>query len=83
MEVITIEASAWKALHHQLNRIEQIASISKQPDEIFTAEQAAKYLGVEKIWILNRKKQLKAFKEGRVVRFKKSEIDKYIAKYQL
>lgn len=49
-------------------------------DEIFTPETLAEYLKVDRSWIYKKvhTKEIPFFKNGKYVRFKKSEIDKWI-----
>ena len=85
MEVIVIEAEAFKRLEYLIERTAQLAETiaNKDPDRIFTLDQAAEYLGVTKQWVSTRKKPIGFFKEGKILRIRKSAIDKYLEKYTI
>ena len=74
MEVIVIESEAFKRIEYMLKRA---AQLGKEPDVIYTLEEAANYLRVDKKWIQTRKDKIGFFQEGRVIRIRKSAIDKY------
>ncbi len=52
-----------------------------QEDQIFTVKTLAEYLGVSVNWVYerSRKREIPRFKVGRLVRFRKSEIDRWMA----
>lgn len=85
MEVIVIEAEAFKRLEYLIERNTQLAETiaNKDPDRIFTLDQAAEYLGVDRRWVDARRKKIGFFKEGRIIRIRKSAIDKYLDKYTI
>jgi hypothetical protein len=55
---------------------EEIAN--KDPERIFTLQQAADYIGVTKQWVSQRKDRIGFFQESNIIRIKKSAIDKYL-----
>jgi len=57
-----------------------LAGKTSERDEIFTPESLAEYLKVDRSWIYKKvhDKEIPFFKNGKYVRFKKSEIDKWI-----
>ena len=75
MNVITIESEALKRIEYMLERA---AKLGKEPDVIMSLEEAAEYLRVDKKWVSTRKDRIGFFQEGRVIRLRKSAIDKYI-----
>lgn len=85
MQVIVMEGEAFKKLEFLIERTAQLAETiaNKDPDRIFSLDQAAEYLGVTKQWVSTRKKAFGYFKEGRIIRIRKSAIDKYLDKYTI
>jgi len=55
-------------------------SIHKKQDEIFTPETLAEYLNVEVSWVYKQihARRIPFFKAGKYIRFKRSEIDRWI-----
>lgn len=85
MQVVTIDSEVWKMLQYQMNRLsQQVEEMGKkEADKIFTIDQAADYLGVDRRWVSDRKKAFGCFMEGRVIRIRKSAIDKYLEKHTI
>lgn len=83
MNVIVIESEAFKRLEFLIERTAELAEkiANKDPDRIFTLQQAAEYIGVTKQWVSSRKAKIGYFQESNVIRIKKSAIDKYLDKY--
>lgn len=75
MEVIVIESEAFKRLEHL---IERAAKASDDKDEIFNLEQAGEYIGVTGQWVYARRDRIGYIQEGKILRFRKKNIDKYL-----
>lgn len=85
MNVVTIESEAFKKLEYLIERNAQLTEqmANKEADRIFTLAQAAEYLGVDRRWVDTRKKSIGYFREGRLIRIRKSDIDKYLEKHTI
>lgn len=85
MNVMVMEDETFKRLEFLIERTAQLAETiaNKDPDRIFSIDQAAEYLGVDRRWVDTRKKVFGYFKEGRIIRIRKSNIDKYLDKYTI
>lgn len=75
MRVITIESEAFKRMQMLLERA---ARINVEKDEILSLEQAAEYIGVDKQWVYSRRKKIGYIQEGKIIRIRKSNVDKYL-----
>ena len=89
MEVITLTEPAYKTMMEHITRtaqnsdrlVERIIKLELGKDEVMTIEEVADYLKVEYSWVYLRRNRIGYFKEGRVVRFKKSQVDSYFEKH--
>lgn len=92
MEVIVIESDAFKHLTKTLEKaVDKITDVMAENVELkedrwMSVEDAAKYVGFERQWLINRKEDIGCFQEGTSIRFKKSDLDayckeKYIKRY--
>lgn len=75
MEVIVIESEAFKRLEYL---IERAAQLGKEKDQIFTLEEAAEYVGVEKQWIYSRRRKIGFIQEAKIIRIRKSALDAFL-----
>lgn len=75
MEVIVIESEAFKRLEYL---IERVAQLGKEQDVIMSLEEAAEYLRVDKQWVYSRRRKIGFIQEGKVLRLRKSAIDKFL-----
>lgn len=85
MNVVTIESEAFRRLEYLIERNAQLTEqmANKESDKILTLNQAAEYLGVTKQWVSTRKKAIGFYKEGKIIRIRKSDIDKYLEKHTI
>lgn len=86
MEVITVESGAWKSLIADLEETRKLiqAMFDKMSDAAadrwLSPKEAAEYVGFKPAWIKARSHKIGAFKDGCGLRFKRSDIDKYMQK---
>lgn len=86
MEVITMESEAWKALIADIEEAKKLtkAMFDKMNDTAqdrwFSPKDAAEYTGFNIAWIKARSAKIGAFQDGKGLRFKKSNVDKYMEK---
>ena len=79
LEKNDIDAIA-EAVFQKLKPLLKVANKKAEDDVFFTVDQLAEYLNVKKCWIYRRTsdQNIPFHKRGRYVRFKKSEIDKWL-----
>ncbi len=84
MEVITIEHETFKAL---IFEIEEATKLTKamfdkmseaSQDRWLSPEEAAQYVGFKPAWVKARASKIGCFKDGCGLRFKRSDIDRYM-----
>jgi len=84
MEVLTIEATAFKRLEgmfeQTLKTVTELAEENKRlkDDRWLDTKEAAEYTGLSEQWFLDRKADIGCSQFGsKVIRFKKSKIEEY------
>lgn len=83
MEVMVIEAEAFKKLEHTLKVVVQQfqttmeENLELKEDRWMSVEEAARYVGFERQWLHRRKEEIGFFQDGASIRFKKSDLDAY------
>lgn len=85
MEVIVMESEAFKKLEYLIERNAELMErlVNRDPDRILSLDQAAEYIGVTKQWVSTWKKAISYFKESKLIRIRKSDIDKYLEKHTI
>ncbi|WP_285011304.1 helix-turn-helix domain-containing protein [Pedobacter faecalis] len=89
MEVVVIESKTFQTLTQTINSaVEKIESVMAEnlrlkEDRWLSVDEAAKYIGFSKQWLLRRKVEFGVFQEGQAVKFKRSSLDAYMEKYRL
>lgn len=80
-----MESEAFKKLEYLIERNAELMErlVNREPDRILSLDQAAEYIGVTKQWVSTRKKAISYFKEGKLIRIRKSDIDKYLEKHTI
>jgi excisionase family DNA binding protein len=79
LEKNDIDAIA-EAVFQKLKPLLKVTSKKAEDDVFFSVDQLAEHLNVKKCWIYRRTSEqtIPFHKRGRYVRFKKSEIDKWL-----
>lgn len=86
MEVIVIGSEAWKALIFEIEETRKLtqAMFDKMSDAVqdrwLSPRDAAEYTGFKQSWIKARSAKIGAFQDGMGLRYKRSDIDKYMQK---
>lgn len=84
MEVIVIGSEAWKALIFEIEETRKLiqAMFEKMSeaaqDRWLSPKEAAEYTGFKQAWIKQRSAKIGAFQDGMGLRYKRSDIDKYM-----
>jgi excisionase family DNA binding protein len=84
MEVITVESECFKMMLFNIEQtrkmVERLTEELKKAkgDYWMTPDQVAEYTGFKYTWIYERRNDIGCFREGKGLRFKKSNVEKYM-----
>ena len=79
MEGLFFESSAYKEMMFKLDVVFKLATKPvKEEDKWLTMEDVVSYVGFSRTWVMYRKNKIGCFKDGKDLRFKKSNVDKYM-----
>lgn len=87
MEVIVIGSEAWKALIFEIEETRKLMQVmfdtmnDAASDRWLSPKEAAEYVGFKPAWIKARSAKIGASQDGCGLRFKRSDIDKYMQKH--
>jgi hypothetical protein len=86
MEGITIlETAAFQLLIDAIKRsnelIAELTSTKNVDDKYLCVEEVTQYIGFGKTWLFERQEDIGYYQDGKDKRFKKTDIDAYMAKY--
>lgn len=83
MDVIVIESAAFKAMLHEIERkiVDTVTKHVSPEDRFMTVKEVAEYTRFAPQWVTLRSAEIGAFQKGCGLRFKKSDVDAYMAKH--
>ena len=77
-QILIVEKKDFDELTFKIDTLFKLMTEKKDDDKWMTIQDAMVYTGFKYTWFYNRRVELKAFRDGNGLRYKKSSIDKYM-----
>lgn len=79
MEGLFFESAAYKEMMYKLDVVfKAVTAPVKETDKWMSMEEVVEYTGFSRTWVMHRKNKIGCFSDGKGLRFKKSNVDKYM-----
>lgn len=76
--LLLIEKKHFDELNFKIDTLFKKATEKKDEDKWMTMEAVVSYLGFSRTWVMYRKNKIGCFSDGKGLRFKKSNVDRYM-----